>query len=905
MSKFNKPFNYFVGINSLEEIATRESKVLVMNILGNESKNVTPISHIFSGGNIVAGVQYGRPGKIKTDLGEIPVYSRVAEASKQHFFDTGVIYLPPEAVFHAVTELCHYNAINLKKIVIVTEKLSVKDQRLIRAVAQANQIDVFGANCLGVADSWNRVRIGGALGGDKPDETLIKGSIAIHSNSGNFSTTIAEYLKTTGFGTSTIISSGKDVIIQFAVPEFLYAAQNDVRTKAVVLYIEPGGYYEKQALDLIQTGKLKFDKPIIACITGRWKSNLTRACGHAGALAGSGDDAITKEKWFDDYFETKPFSPENPEDVSTKGIRVVSIQHIPQAVKAVLAKCDKNTDFEPIGNLGLKPWFGNDFEKNLPLKLRIPTTQAIFPYNDEITKVNKELGTTFIKQNMRNKSGASKINDDTQVAELHRKPIVDLIEKSYEINIVFTLFKIFPQKEKEKFVSFILNYFGKPSNFEFEIIKKAYENKATPNQSLISALPISGNLSQNSKIKQNVSDLIEFIGELGIRNVNQEIDFEKAKSAAKEKFIQLTSDENPLTTFLFKMQKSCNLKSTFCSLLVNLAEENQNFMNFDFLTASIIVDLALESLILKRISRKNVIDSIDYFSLIAKTVFLSTINYQSNKKINEILQQTDLDLLTTSFTKVAYYSLFDEEPTSESLIEFSALLALTLTNGAGTISAKGAKESVSARNNLATIYAGYLSNTGLAHGGSGYEAIEYLLKSFEGTEIENPELNENEFSTLEIAKKSAKKFLSYKNAVKFSGEMSYERIPCINHPVFKGKKVNIDPREDYIRKYLEARNIKNVFWNFYHNLVEQLFNIGATKNTYCVNIDAVIAVISLKLMWKSFSNGKLTTENLQDIGFLIFLFGRTVGVSAEIIDHIERGTDMDCRTPQEELQFLS
>ena len=61
-------------------------------------------------------------------------------------------------------------------------------------MAQANGVDIIGGNCLGVADSWNRVRIGGALGGDHPDESLIKGSVAIFSNSGGFTTTIAQYL---------------------------------------------------------------------------------------------------------------------------------------------------------------------------------------------------------------------------------------------------------------------------------------------------------------------------------------------------------------------------------------------------------------------------------------------------------------------------------------------------------------------------------------------------------------------------------------------------------------------------------------------------------------------------------------------------------------------------------------
>src|SRR4029434_11124586 len=98
----------------------------------------------------------------------------------------------------------------LEKIVMITEKISVHDAREIRAIGQANGIDIFGANCLGVADSWNRVRIGGALGGDNPEEVLLKGSVAIFSNSGGFTTTIAQYLGTAGSGTTALILSGTE-----------------------------------------------------------------------------------------------------------------------------------------------------------------------------------------------------------------------------------------------------------------------------------------------------------------------------------------------------------------------------------------------------------------------------------------------------------------------------------------------------------------------------------------------------------------------------------------------------------------------------------------------------------------------------------------------------------------------
>ncbi len=202
---------YYLGIRSLADIATPEDRVCVLNIMGGESRQVTPTSHAFSGGNVVFGTSPGRAGQVlKTPAGDIPVFNNVREGLDAGFsFNTGVVYLPPSGVRDGVAELIRVNP-ELKKIVIITEKIAVHDAREIRAMAQANGIDIIGGNCLGVADSWNRVRIGGALGGDHPDESLLKGSVAIFSNSGGFTTTIAQYLGTAGWGTTTLVSSGKD-----------------------------------------------------------------------------------------------------------------------------------------------------------------------------------------------------------------------------------------------------------------------------------------------------------------------------------------------------------------------------------------------------------------------------------------------------------------------------------------------------------------------------------------------------------------------------------------------------------------------------------------------------------------------------------------------------------------------
>ena len=56
--------HYYVGVNSLAELATKDDRVCVLNILGGESRTVTPVSNEYSGGNIVCGTMPGRSGSV-------------------------------------------------------------------------------------------------------------------------------------------------------------------------------------------------------------------------------------------------------------------------------------------------------------------------------------------------------------------------------------------------------------------------------------------------------------------------------------------------------------------------------------------------------------------------------------------------------------------------------------------------------------------------------------------------------------------------------------------------------------------------------------------------------------------------------------------------------------------------
>ena len=121
-------FPYYLGVAALDKMATRDDRVCVLNILGGELRLVTPVSHAFSGGNVVFGTSPGRHGQVlPTAIGDIPVYSNVREGlDAGHSFNTGVVYLPPSGVRDGVAELVRVNP-TLEKIVIITEKVSVHD----------------------------------------------------------------------------------------------------------------------------------------------------------------------------------------------------------------------------------------------------------------------------------------------------------------------------------------------------------------------------------------------------------------------------------------------------------------------------------------------------------------------------------------------------------------------------------------------------------------------------------------------------------------------------------------------------------------------------------------------------------------------------------------------------------
>ena len=888
-------FPYYLGIDSLAGLATRGDRVCVLNILGGESRQVTPTSHVFSGGNVAFGTSPGRGGQVlKTSIGNIPVFNSVREGlDAGHVFNTGVVYLPPSGVRDGVAELIRVNPA-LRKIVIITEKIAVHDAREIRAMAQGAGVDVIGGNCLGVADSWSRTRIGGALGGDHPAETLLQGTVAIFSNSGGFTTTIAQYLATEGWGTTTLVSSGKDVYIHYAARDFAHALRNDGRSRAAVLYAEPGGYYE-QGVD--------FGKPVVACVVGRWKSRLTRAVGHAGAMAGAGDSAQDKERWFMDAFGVDTiFTPENPV-VSKKGAVVTNIAHIPAALTAVMAASGAQPDFAPRGSLTLKPWLANDMGLALPAELALPPVSAPEPYAEQIAALGKQVGAVIARQNMKDRSGASVMDARTQVTSVHGHSVLDLALRPLQANFALPLVHEGAGPNDRALLDIAVaaevNLVGDPV---LAAAEAARAGGNSPNTIMAAAAAIVGpkRVERALACTRKLIDL--FVGSGLKEGHHVEFDSSTIEVDSQTRALFMARDDEASDTHpeaMLQALRDRGAKSVFVDFVLRMGGRPSR----DAILAAIAITIAWGPLVRKRISRLTA-ETLPWYLRLYGVMVGASIPAEHHQwgSLHGISQAERYGSWTMA--DLCYLAMTGKKPTAEQSLPLQILIGLLVSNGPGSISSQGAKGAVSAdgpqtpgRVQINKAMVGFLTHTGYSHGGNGFEGMAFLLAQFKDLDLKDPTDPHHGLDLKEMAMRFAKAYKAEKREARELG-LELRALPGVHHPVFKGKPVNHDPRERFIASFLAERGDYNVFHAFYRELVQALYDNGATPYVFCVNVDAVIAALLLAMLWPDYERGALTERDLETAAFTVFLYGRMIGAAAEIDDHLNRGRNMDTRTPE-------
>jgi hypothetical protein len=331
----------------------------------------------------------------------------------------------------------------------------------------------------------------------------------------------------------------------------------------------------------------------------------------------------------------------------------------------------------------------------------------------------------------------------------------------------------------------------------------------------------------------------------------------------------------------------------------------------DAVLAAITTTLAWGPLMRKRISRLTA-ESLPWWTKLFGTLIGASADASRHHPDSFCDFSTEALLGERSLTEIAFAALLGLKPSADDLFAFRTLTGLLLTNGPGAISAQGAKGAVSAdgpegpeRVQLNKALVGFLTHSGYTHGGNGYEGIAFLNDAFRDSGLVDPADAHHGVDLEALARRSVEHYAQYKARQKHAGSLDIAKLPGVNHPVFKDKPVNHDPREVFIAELYEARGDYNAFHAYYRALVQTLFDAGVSRNVYCVNVDAVIAALLLKMLWQPLKRGEFSEADLETAAFTIFLYPRMLGCAAEIDDHLNRGRNMDTRTPASQCRFVA
>ena len=438
-----------------------------------------------------------------------------------------------------------------------------------------------------------------------------------------------------------------------------------------------------------------------------------------------------------------------------------------------------------------------------------------------------------------------------------------------------------------------------------KVADAARESGSAPNTVLASACALVGPKSV-AAARKAADVLIDLFGLSGLKTGDQDgFDFSGIKANPEQLAALVGKNPDAKAAAMLAGLKARGAKSVFVDYLQSL----NGYPTADAVLAAITTTISWSALMKKKITR-NTIRNFPWYARLFATI-IGASDDGSKHGANSFCGVPVSDLINSwSATEMAYLALIGETPTPEKLFPFQVLLGLIISNGPGTISAQGCKGAVSAdgpetpdRVQINKAMIGFLTHTGFSHGGNGFEGMRFLISQFGETNLQNAGDPDHGLDLAAMAGRFADNFAAQKKAKKGVGG-DVQAIPGIHHPIFRNQVVNKDPREVFLSQLFKERGESNVFHDFYSALVQALFEHGVTPNVFCVNIDAVIACLLLKTLWQRYRSGVFSEEALESAAFTAFLFGRMVGCAGEIDDHINRGRNMDTRTPASQCSYV-
>ncbi|HME18689.1 MAG TPA: succinate--CoA ligase subunit alpha [Nitrososphaerales archaeon] len=243
--------------------------VIVQNITGRYGRLHTRLMLDY-GTNVAAGAA---PGKGGQSVEGVPVFNTVAEAMAESGAKASAFFVPAEFARDAAEEAI---LAGIKLLVVITERIPVRDELAMLELARKHSASIVGPNCPGLIVPSQKVKLG-----IMPVTAFAPGGVAVFSRSGTLMYEIADQLTRAGYGQSVALGIGGDPINGITAGECLDFVESMPETKAVVVVGEIGGDAEERLARHIK--KAAHSKPVVAYIAGR-HAPKEKKMGHAGAI---------------------------------------------------------------------------------------------------------------------------------------------------------------------------------------------------------------------------------------------------------------------------------------------------------------------------------------------------------------------------------------------------------------------------------------------------------------------------------------------------------------------------------------------------------------------------------------------------------------------------------------------
>ncbi len=249
---------------------SQDTRVVVQGITGKQGKFHTE-RMIDYGTNVVAGVT---PGKSNMKICNVDIYDSVEDAlSKKP--DVSAVFVPAKFAKDAILESIDAG---LKKIIVITEHIPVKDIIFCIQYAKLNDCMIIGPNTPGIIIPKYELKIG-----IMPHEIFKHGNVGVVSRSGTLTYEIVESIVNNGFGISACIGIGGDLVVGTSFTEILYQFEHNKDTKYIVMVGEIGGTAEEDSAEYVKA----MSKSVICYIAGITAPE-GKKMGHAGAIISKG-----------------------------------------------------------------------------------------------------------------------------------------------------------------------------------------------------------------------------------------------------------------------------------------------------------------------------------------------------------------------------------------------------------------------------------------------------------------------------------------------------------------------------------------------------------------------------------------------------------------------------------------